>query len=216
MPPSPPPHPLAKPLSAEIRVPYRSSGGRVGIGPAFASERPALNDLETQSRRGTIEAGSGRWRDPLGRDGSADAAEVVRFLRSFQTQQEREGGEDLVNVDFGAQKTLRIDSAALASEHRAALTARKSQTFIGARHRGRLARKDAPVAITATARELACLIYTLITRGEEYVERGIKAHEQRRVDRTVSNLGRRVKQLGYQLVRMPEDTDETPGAQPMA
>ena len=98
----------------------------------------------------------------------------------------------------------------------AALTARRSQTFIGARHRGHLARKDAPVAITATVRELACLIYTLITRGEEYVERGIEAHEQRRVDRTVSNLGRRAKQLGYQLVRMPEDTDETPGAQPMA
>ena len=98
----------------------------------------------------------------------------------------------------------------------AALTARRSQTFIGARHRGRLARKDAPVAITATARELACLIYTLITRGEEYVERGIEAHERRRVDRTVSNLGRRAKQLGYQLVRMPEDTDGTPGAQSMA
>ena len=98
----------------------------------------------------------------------------------------------------------------------AALTARRSQTFIGARHRGRLARKDAPVAITATARELACLIYTLITRGEEYVERGIEAHEQRRVDRTVSNLGRRAKQLGYQLVRMSEDTDGTTGAQSMA
>ena len=110
MPPSSPPHPLAKPLPAEIRVPYRFGGGRVGIGPAFASERPSLIDLETQSRRGTIEVGSGRWRDPLGRDGSASAAEVVRFLRSFQTHQEREGGDDLVTVDFGAQKTLRIDS----------------------------------------------------------------------------------------------------------
>ena len=39
----------------------------------------------------------------------------------------------------------------------AAMSARRSQTFIGARHRARLARKDAPVAITATARELACL-----------------------------------------------------------
>ena len=83
VPPSPPPHPLAKPLPAEIRVPYRSSGGRVGIGPAIASERPALIDLATQSRGGTIEVGSGRWRDPLGRDGSASVAEVVRFLRSF-------------------------------------------------------------------------------------------------------------------------------------
>lgn len=123
MPPSPPPYPLAKPLPAEIRVPYRSSGGRVGIGQAFASERPALNDLETKPRRGTIEAGSGRRRDPLGRDGSASAAEVVGFLRSFETYQVREGGDDLVVVDFGAQKTLRIDSAALASERRAFMAA---------------------------------------------------------------------------------------------
>lgn len=123
IPPSPPPHPLAKPLPAEIRVPYRFGGGRVGIGPAFASERPSLIDLETRSRRGTVEVGSGRWRDRLGRDGSASAAAVVRFLRSFQTQQEREGGGDLVFVDFGAQKTLRIDRTALASERRAALAA---------------------------------------------------------------------------------------------
>ena len=123
MPPSPPPHPLAKPLPSEIRVHYLFGGGRVGIGPAFASERPALNDLETQSRRGTTEVGSGRWRDTLGRDGSASAAEVVRFLRSFQTHQEHEGRDDLVFVDFGAQKTLRIDSTALASERRAVLAA---------------------------------------------------------------------------------------------
>ena len=98
----------------------------------------------------------------------------------------------------------------------AALTARRSQTFIGAKHRGRLARKDAPVAITATARELACLIYTLVTRREEHVERGIEAYEQRRVDRTVSNLDRRAKQLGYQLVRMDEETDGTIRAESMA
>ncbi|MXY35025.1 MAG: IS110 family transposase [Boseongicola sp. SB0676_bin_33] len=98
----------------------------------------------------------------------------------------------------------------------AAMSARRSQAFIGARHRGRLARKDAPVAITATARELACLIYTLVTRAEEYVERGIETYERRRVDRSVSNLGRRAKQLGYQLVRMPEDTDGTIGAESIA
>ena len=55
----------------------------------------------------------------------------------------------------------------------AAMTARSSQTFIGAKHCARLARKDKLVAITATARELACLIYLMITRGEEYVEQGM-------------------------------------------
>ena len=70
----------------------------------------------------------------------------------------------------------------------AAMTARRSQTFIGARHRARLARKDAPVAITATARELACLIYLMVTRGEDYVEKGIDTYEKRRIDRTFTNL----------------------------
>ncbi len=98
----------------------------------------------------------------------------------------------------------------------AALTARRSQTFIGARHRGRLARKDAPVAITATARELACLIYTLVTRGEENVERGIDTYEQRRINRTVSNLGQRAKRLGYRLVKVAENTDVTNGSESMA
>ncbi len=38
------------------------------------------------------------------------------------------------------------------------MSARRIQTSVGARHRGRLARKDAPVAITAIARGPACLI----------------------------------------------------------
>ena len=127
---SPPPHPLAKPLPAEID---ESEGGRqVGIGPAFANERPGINDLETRSRRGAFAVGSGRWGDPHGRDGSVSAAEVVRFLRSFQTQNDREGGGDLVFVDFGAQKTLRIESTARALERRATIAALRKQMHTAA------------------------------------------------------------------------------------
>ena len=54
----------------------------------------------------------------------------------------------------------------------AAMAARRSETFIGAKHR-RLARMDTPVAIKATARELACLVYLMVTEGQEYVEQGI-------------------------------------------
>ena len=90
----------------------------------------------------------------------------------------------------------------------AAMTARSSQTFIGAKHRARLARKDKPVAITATARELAWLIYLMVTRGEEYVEQGMEAYEKRRLNRTFAHLGRRAKQLGYQLVQIAENDRE--------
>ena len=89
----------------------------------------------------------------------------------------------------------------------AAMSARRSQTFIGAKHRARLARKDAPVAITATARELACLIYLMVTRGEAYVEKGMEAYEKRRMDRTISNLHRKARALGYQLVQPVEGQD---------
>ena len=81
---------------------------------------------------------------------------------------------------------------------------------------GSLARKDAPVPITATARELACLICTLVTRGEVYVKRGIQTYERRCVGRTVSNLGRRAKLFGYQLVRLAEDRNGTIDAEAMA
>ncbi len=87
----------------------------------------------------------------------------------------------------------------------AAMAARRSQTFIGARHRARLARKDAPVAITATARELACLIYLMVTRGEDYVEKGIDTYEKRRIDRTFTHLKRKARHLGYQLVQTVEN-----------
>ena len=89
----------------------------------------------------------------------------------------------------------------------AAMTARRSQTFIGARHRARLARKDAPVAITATARELACLIYLMVTRGEDYVEKGIDTYEKRRINRTFTHLKRKARQLGFQLVQTVENAE---------
>ncbi len=76
-------------------------------------------------------------------------------------------------------RSPKVINKAAQSLRMAALNARRSQTFIGARHRARLARKDAPVAINATARELACLVYTLVTRGEEYVERGMETYELR-------------------------------------
>ena len=96
----------------------------------------------------------------------------------------------------------------------AAMAARRSQTFIGAKHRARPARKDKVVAITATARELACLIYLMVTRGEEYVEKGMDAYEKRRIDRTFANLSRKARTLGYQLVQAV--VEEVPSDAPAA
>ena len=82
----------------------------------------------------------------------------------------------------------------------AAMAARRSQTFIGAKHRARLARMDTPVAIKATARELACLVYLMVTEGQEYVEQGIDAYEKRRLNRKFAHLDRQAQKLGFQLI----------------
>ena len=82
----------------------------------------------------------------------------------------------------------------------AAMAARRSETFIGAKHRARLARMDTPVAIKATARELARLIYLMVTEGQEYAEQGIGAYEKRRLNRKFAHLDRQARKLGFQLV----------------
>lgn len=83
----------------------------------------------------------------------------------------------------------------------AAVGARRSQSFVGARHRARLARKDAAVAVNATAYELACLFYLMVSRGQEYIEKGVEAWEQQRAERTHAHLVRKARARGCQLIR---------------
>lgn len=110
----------------------------VAIGPGWKYQSPTIDDLETNSSYGAIEVRSGRWRDPKGRDGSASAADVVRFLKAFQTQAHREDGPGarLATVDFGVQKTLRIESSALSSERELVVAAlRNINTALPWEHR---------------------------------------------------------------------------------
>ena len=52
----------------------------------------------------------------------------------------------------------------------------------------------------AADRELACLIYLMVTEGQEYVEQGIGAYEKRRLNRKFAHLDRQAQKLGFQLV----------------
>jgi len=82
----------------------------------------------------------------------------------------------------------------------AASNARRSQSFIGASHRARLARMDTAKAIKATAHQLARLIYAMLTKGQPYVERGIEEFETRRKDRQLRALKRKASTFGLALV----------------
>ena len=83
----------------------------------------------------------------------------------------------------------------------AAFNARRSDSFIGASHRARLARMDTAKATKATAHQLARLIYAMLTKGQPYVEKGIDEFEARRKDRQLRALQRKAHQLGMELTK---------------
>ena len=68
------------------------------------------------------------------------------------------------------------------------------------------ARLGTPKAITATAHQLARLIYTMLTQGTAYVRQSLTDYAQHDRDRMVQSLTRRAKGLGYTLVKTPAGT----------
>ena len=78
--------------------------------------------------------------------------------------------------------------------------------------RARLTHRDSPVAVNATARGPAIPGCTMVTRGEECVERGMAAHELQRAKRAVCHPGRRARQLGHRLAGPDESPDSVKSA----
>jgi transposase len=59
------------------------------------------------------------------------------------------------------------------------------KTAIGAFMRKIRSKKGAPVAIKAGARKIASAYYNIITKGQEYVENGVKQYEAKLKDREI-------------------------------
>jgi transposase len=90
----------------------------------------------------------------------------------------------------------------------AALALRRSKSALGAYYRRIARRKGAAVAVFATARKLAILIYRMLRYGQDYVDIGEAAFEARFQERRFEGITAAAKQLGYQLV--PIDAQTTP------
>jgi len=74
-----------------------------------------------------------------------------------------------------------------------------SASALGAFYRRMKARLGAPGAITATAHRLARVIYALLRYGQPYVDQGQEAYEKQYQQRTLENLERRARKLGFRL-----------------
>ena len=76
-----------------------------------------------------------------------------------------------------------------------------SHSALGAYYRRMRARLGAPKAITATAHKLARLVYSMLRYGTDYVDAGQQAYENKYRDRVLTNLQRKARAFGYQLVQ---------------
>ena len=82
----------------------------------------------------------------------------------------------------------------------AATSLKHSKSALGASYR-RIARlKGASVAVFATARKLAQLVYRMLRWGQDYVDEGEKAYEERHRARRLAGVKAAAKSLGYRMV----------------
>ena len=75
-----------------------------------------------------------------------------------------------------------------------------SDSYLGARYRSLRGRLGGLKAIKAMARYLACLVYRMITKGQDWVDRGALHYEQKRQERELKHLQRKASAMGLQLI----------------
>lgn len=98
------------------------------------------------------------------------------------------------------KKRNSASSRVAAALRMAATSMRNSQTALGAYYRS-IARRIGPdVAVFATARKLATLIYRLLRWGQPYVDEGAEAYERRYQQQRLRSLQAKAKDLGMKLV----------------
>jgi transposase len=99
-----------------------------------------------------------------------------------------------------SSKTKRVANRAAQALRMAAAALRSSQSALGAYFRRMCSRMDKPKAITAAAHKLARLIYTMLTKGEEYTDQGQDYYEERYRESVLRNLAKRAEKMGMKLV----------------
>ncbi len=96
-------------------------------------------------------------------------------------------------------RTKRTANHATQALKMAAASLLKSQSALGAYYRRMCARLDKSKAITAAAHKLARLIYAMMTKGTEYVDRGQDYYEERYRERVLHHLKRKADAMGFRL-----------------
>ena len=116
------------------------------------------------------------------------------------------------NLSISAGKKVRSKSKATtctrvcSALRMAASTLRNSQTALGGFYRRMAWRKGASVAVFATARKLAQLIYRLLCYGQVYVDTGAEAYNARFERRRLKFYTKLLNTMGYSVQPLTKST----------
>jgi transposase len=119
--------------------------------------------------------------------------QFARWLGLCPTNQQ--SGAKILN-----RRTRKVVNRATVAFRNTAMTLLRSQSYLGAQYRRLRTRLEAPKAITAMARKLACLFYRLLKHGQQYADQGIEYYETRYREQQIRSLAKRAQKLGIQLV----------------
>ena len=106
--------------------------------------------------------------------------------------------------------TKRVANRVVQALRLAAAAQRSSQSALGAYFRRMCAQMDKPKAVTAAAHKLARLIYTMLTKGEEYTDQGQDYYEEHYRQRVLRQLAQRAEKTGMKLVANEKLAEFTP------
>lgn len=100
-------------------------------------------------------------------------------------------------------KSKRTKNRAASAFRMAASTLHRSDSALGAFLRRLKSRLGPGKAIAATAHKLAIIIFNMLKRGVEYIETGQDYYEKQYREKLVKSLNLRAKNLGFELVAIP-------------
>ncbi len=133
-------------------------------------------------------------------------SEYGRDLSRFPTEKQFVSHATLApRVQKSGGKTVRKKkphsaSARVAGALRmAALSQRHSESALGAYYRSLARRLGGDVAVFATARKIATLIYRMLRWGTAYTDEGAQAYEARYQQNRLKSLAAKAKEMGFQM-----------------
>ena len=133
---------------------------------------------------------------------SETGADMSRFpsVRHFTSWLGLCPGTKITGGKVISGKTKRVANRAAQALRLAAAALRTSQSALGAYFRRMCSRMDKAKAVTAAAHKLARLIYTMLTKGQEYTDQGQDYYEERCRQRVDRALSQRAAKMGLKIV----------------